>query len=137
MRRPLLPPLHCDGHFVRRQFYAIPPDVVLLFPGVEVTGEVRSQDDSLNATELAHRDREFRVHNAIHRGCKKRNRKLFSVDLPGDINLAGIERYQARNQRNFIKAVLSLLILRLKKNLLRHPMCILSENSFKIGMIKI
>ena len=59
-----------------------------------------------DSAELAHRDRELDVHDAVHGGAPDRQRQLeMLAHREGDVDLVGVERDAAGDQRDLVESI--------------------------------
>ena len=92
-------------HKLRRLFRRRSGDLVQDRPVIVVAGVDSLEVQHRETAELPHRDREFRVHNAIHGGGKKRYGERPVPERQADLDFLGIDRHIPGNKGDLIKTI--------------------------------
>src|SRR5882672_6668580 len=108
---PLVDQLFLDGLAIDalddlgRFFQAGRGDAVQDRVGVLVAGEDAFQVEDREAPHPAHLDRERGAHHPVHGRRDDGDGEAVAAELPGDVDLAGVDGHGAGNQRDIIEAV--------------------------------
>src|SRR5262249_34005113 len=73
--------------------------------GVGVAGEHALEVQDGQAAQAAHLDRQARTHHAVHGPGDDRQLVAVATEIPGDVDLVGIDRQGTRHQRDVIEAI--------------------------------